>query len=51
VFGYEVVIQKDRVIRIRFEQLLRLGNIAGYVQHISLEALLEPGAAPFVIFK
>src|SRR2546421_590065 len=51
VFGHQVMIQKDRIVTLRFQKFFRLGYLAGDIQLITLEASCEPFTTPLVIFE
>jgi len=51
VFGYQVMIEKDRIVSPGLQQLARARDVAGDIQIVALEALGKPLAAPLVVFE
>ena len=51
VLGMKIVIQKDRVVRARAQQLLSFADVVGDVDKVAFEAGCKPAVPPFIIVQ
>ena len=51
MFGMEIVIEKNRVVGTRAQQLLRLADITRDVDKVAFEACRKPAMPPFIVVQ